>query len=230
MLGFQRYLFWFSIYKIRTLRRDKGEKDFFAFTAMLNDKDTVLDIGANIGIMTTHLAKKVKNGKVLCFEPMPDNVIALRMIMEHFNLSNVELFDIALGNEDDEIEMVMPVVNKVRKQGLSHVVHKDIADFNEGDRIRVTSRRLDSLLNDYPNPIQAIKIDVENFEYFVLDGAIELLKKHKPVVYCELWANENRNKCFALMRDIGYSIKVLDNRNLVDFNPEMHSTQNFFFV
>lgn len=230
LLGFQRYLFWFSIYKIRTLKWDKGEKDFFKFVQLLNNTDTVLDIGANIGIMTAHLAKTVKEGKVLCFEPMPDNILTLREIVEHFRLSNVEIFEIALGNENGDIEMVMPIVDNVRKQGLSHVVHDELNDFNEGNRIKVPLYKLDTLLSNNDSKIQAIKIDVENFEYYVFLGAKNILMKHKPMIYCELWDNENRKRCFNFLLGLGYQIKILKGSSLVEFDPQTDQTQNFFFV
>ena len=53
-------------------------------------------------------------------------------------------------------------------------------------------------LNGKDKKIGAIKMDVENFEYFVLEGGKELIKKHKPIIYTELWENQNREKCFQL--------------------------------
>lgn len=230
ILGFDRYLFWFSLYKIRTLRKDQGEKDFFHFVDLLNSKETVLDIGANIGIMTVHLAKKVKDGSVQCFEPMPDNINALKKIVDFYRLNNVTIHDVALGNEDGEIEMVMPVVEQVRKQGLSHVVHEEMTDFNEGDRFQVQLRKLDTILADRKGRIQAIKMDVENFEYHVLSGAQQLLSEDRPIIYCELWDNDNRKKCFDLMRSLKYDITILDGDLLVEHQPDKHQTQNFFFI
>jgi len=77
LLGFKNYLFIFSLYKILTLRKDKNEKDFFAFLHLLPENTAVLDIGANIGIMTVHLARTIKGVTVYSFEPMPNNIVAL---------------------------------------------------------------------------------------------------------------------------------------------------------
>ena len=79
-------------------------------------------------------------------------------------------------------------------------------------------------------PITAIKLDVENFEYFVLDGGKQTIIKHRPIIYTELWENENRDKCFNFIRNLNYSIKVLQNNELVDFDKKIHTTQNFFFI
>lgn len=86
-----------------------------------------------------------------------------------------------------------------------------------------------SAFKNLKQPLTAIKIDVENFEYFVLKGGENLLKKYKPLVYAELWDNENRNNCFSLMTSIGYQIKVLEQEALVSFEASKHQHQNFFF-
>ncbi len=190
----------------------------------------VLDIGANIGVMTYYLAQK-KDTSVLAFEPIPHNYAVLERVITHFKLKNVQLFKCALGNEKREIEMVMPVIGSVKMQGLSHVVHESIEENNTGEIYKVQQKKLDDLseMVSASKPVTAIKMDVENFEYFVLDGAKELLKKHKPIIYCELWDNENRNKCFELVKNLGYSIKVLEKGQLVPYTKEI-VTQNFFFI
>lgn len=229
LLGFDRYLLWFSWFKIKTLRRDRKEGDFIHFLGMLGAGDKVLDIGANIGIMTVHLARQCPNGTVHAIEPIPENFRALSRICKKFQLDNVELHQFALGEKEGELEMVMPEVSKVKMQGLSHVVHDSITEFNEGSRYKVPVHKLDDL-NEMTKGVKGIKIDVENFEYFVFKGGAEMLKRDRPVVYCELWANENRDKCFTLFRELGYQIKVLENDILVPFDLDRHKNQNFFFV
>lgn len=232
ILGFENYLLLFSLFKIRTLRIDKKENDFFFFLNLIGEDAGILDIGANIGIMTVHLARMAKNGTVYAFEPIPDNVNILRKIVSHFKLKNVKIFDIALGDKNGKIEMVMPVVDSVKMQGLSHVVHPSINEYNEGNKFSVEVRTLDDLFgNEHKNvEISAIKIDVENFEYFVLKGAEQLLRKFKPVIYIELWDNENRNKCFDFFEKMGYTIKVVENGNLEKFDETKHRKQNFVVI
>ncbi|MEM7036981.1 MAG: FkbM family methyltransferase [Bacteroidota bacterium] len=229
LLGFRRYLFWFSWFKIKTLSWDRKEGDFNHFLSLIPKDGKVLDIGANIGIMAVPLAKHCKQGEVHAIDPIPENFDALSRITGHFKLKNIHLYDFALGEKPGELEMVMPEVKGVQMQGLSHVVHDSIEDFNEGRRFKVPVHRLDDL--DFVQDVKAIKIDVENFEYFVFKGAEATLRRYKPMIYCELWANENRDKCFELLRDeLGYSIQVLSGGKLVPFNPETHENQNFFFI
>lgn len=229
LLGFKRYLFVFSLFKIRTLRWDRKEGDFLHFVSLLPPDATVLDIGANIGIMTAKLAQHCPRGHIHAFEPIPENFAALQRIVQHFKFKNVSLHSFALGEAPGEIQMVMPEVQNVKMQGLSHVVHESIDEFNEGQFYKVPIYRLDDLQAQLGIP-KAIKIDVENFEYFVFKGGEQMLRTHRPLIYCELWDNENRAKCFDLLQDIGYKIQILEQGKLIDFDPRKHQRQNFFFV
>ncbi len=228
VLGFGNYLFLFSWYKILTLKKDTRENDFFYFVEQLNDKDTVLDIGANIGFMSFFLAKKVKGGKVYSFEPIPENINTVLRIKKFFKLENVQVQDYALGDESKMLTMIMPLIGKAKKQGLSHVVDENNTE--KGLQFSVEQNRLDDIKLLKNQRIQGIKIDVENFEYQVFKGGFELIKSNKPIIYCELWDNENRTKCFNLLGDLGYQTKVLINGNLHLHDPKVHTTQNFFFV
>jgi FkbM family methyltransferase len=233
LFGFRNYLFLFSLYKIRTLRNDRKEGDFFLFLDLLPPDTLVLDIGANIGIMTAHLARSGKNLSVYAFEPMPNNIEALQRIIKWFSLgSRVTLFPIALGNTEGEVQMVMPVVGSVRMQGLSHVVHESITEFNEGIKVAVPLKTLDAMpeILNASRPISGIKIDIENFEYFALDGGKQMIARHKPIIYAELWDNDNRKNCFTLLTGMGYTIKVSDKGKLMHYNPAIHIKQNFIFT
>ncbi len=232
ILGFDTYLFVFSKFIIKRLEKDKKEKDFIYFLNIIPDNGIVLDIGANIGIMTVHLARKLKNSEIFAFEPMPQNISVLKKIINNYKLTNVKIFELALGNSNKDLEMVMPVVKSVKMQGLSHVVHDTINEFNDGIKINVNAKKLDDIdeLNNTTKNISAIKIDVENFEYYVFKGGERLITKHKPLIYCELWENDNRKKCFDFMTQKGYKIKCLENNKLIDINKTKTPKQNFFFI
>ncbi|MFH2143207.1 MAG: FkbM family methyltransferase [Bacteroidota bacterium] len=231
LLGINTYLYVFAKFIIRKLENDKKEKDFIFFLNLIPDNGIVLDIGANLGIMTVHLSKKLKNSTIFAFEPMPQNLITLNRIINHYKLNNVNVIDCALGDKSGEIEMVMPVVKSVKMQGLSHVVHDSITDFNEGIKLKVLVKKLDDYEELKQAKITAIKLDVENFEYFVLKGGENIIKSNQPLIYCELWDNENRQKCFDLVRSLGYKIYFLDDtkKELINIDNQKTEKQNFFF-
>ena len=43
-------------------------------------------------------------------------------------------------------------------------------------------------------------MDVENFEIHVLKGATHLIERCKPLIYIELWDNENRKACMQFLK------------------------------
>jgi FkbM family methyltransferase len=232
IFGFDRYLFVFSIFKIFTLKWDKNENHFFHFLNLLPQKGVFIDIGANIGIMTASAARRFPELEVHAFEPVAGNAKALKSILNFFNLKNVQLHEVALGNENGKIKMVMPVQNNVRFQGLSHVVHDSITENNEGDIYEVPIFRLDDFepVKHINQKIVGIKMDVENFESYVVKGGLNVIKQHSPILYIELCDNENRTSCFADFANIGYQPYTLKKNNLVLFDAQKHENHNFFFL
>jgi FkbM family methyltransferase len=229
ILGFQTYLFVFSVFKIKTLHSDPKEKDFFQFLSLLKDGEgAVLDIGANIGIMTVHLAQKLPNSIIHAFEPMPSNYSVLKKIVNRFKLNKVQLHEIALGDSKGKVKMILPENGKTKMQGLSHVKHDSITEWNEGEEFDVPLDTLDNLIKD--EKIQGIKIDVENFEYYALNGGKRILEQNHPVIYAELWDNQNRENCMKLLSDLSYTPYVVAENKLTVFNKELHKNQNFIFI
>jgi FkbM family methyltransferase len=229
LLGYSKYLYVFAIFKIKTLEKDQQEKDFFHFLTLLKDGDgDVLDIGANLGIMSYHLSKSLKVSKIHAFEPVPSNLIILKKIIAKYRLKNIELYPFALGDKKGSVEMVLPYYGRTIMQGLSHVVHDSINEWNEGERFDVSIDKLDNLFQG--RRIQGIKMDVENFEYFVLKGGEQLIDQNSPIIYTELWDNENRVNCFEFLIAKGYQTFVIEGEKLVPFQIDKHLSQNFIFL
>jgi len=228
LVGYKNYLFLFSLFTIRRIRGGRHEQEFTFFMGLLPARGTILDIGANIGIMTVSLARRFPDAQVFAFEPIPNNIEALEKVVSHYKLSNVTLFKTALGEQTGELKMILPVVNNSKMQGLSHVV-EDEHTGEKGMQYTVPVQKLD----DIPalrsaDSITGIKIDVENFEYYVLKGGEALLRQHKPVIYCELWDNERRKLCMDYLTGLGYAIHIYDGKGLVPFTGQ--PVINFFFV
>jgi FkbM family methyltransferase len=228
-LGLKNYLYAFALYKIKTLKSDKNENDFFLFLSLLKKgQGAVLDIGANLGIMSVHLAKKLPESTIHLFEPMPDNLAVLKRIVHKYKLTNTVIHDIALGDSSGTATMILPLQGQTVMQGLSHVKHDTIEDWNKGKEFQVKIECLDNVLQD--EIIQAIKIDIENFEYFALKGAENSITQNKPIIYAELWDNNNRIQCFDFLKSFGYKTYVSSKGKLASYDSTIHQTQNFIFI
>jgi FkbM family methyltransferase len=227
-LGFERYLFLISLFVYYKFRWDKNEKDFLSIFDVIHDDGIVLDIGANIGVMTAQFSKRLPNSIVYSFEPVPYNLRTLKRVISYFKLKNVTVYDFALGDSNGQTKIVVPISGAAKKQGLSHII--DVNENAKGEEFEIEIKRLDDLpeFKNSTKKITAIKIDVEGYEYFVLNGGKELIKKNRPVIYCELWTGPERERTFELMKSLQYNIKVAQNNKLVDFKNQFK--YNFYFI
>jgi FkbM family methyltransferase len=229
LFGYTNYLYFFSQFKIKTLKRDKKEGHFFHFLDLLeNGKGDILDVGANIGIMSHYLSKRFPLDTIHAFEPMPDNLVVLNKIIAKNKLKNVICYDFAVGEQESTVKMILPENGKTKEQGLSHVKHESITEWNDGIEFEVACKKLDTVLKG--KTIQGIKMDVENFEYFALKGAKELLQNQHPIIYTELWDNDNRQRCFTFLNELNYEAFVVEKQKLVSFKKGVHTQQNFIFM
>lgn len=217
VFGFETYLYYFSRYKIANLHRDPNEKIIFRFRELVSEGSLILDIGANLGFVTYHLAQKPACS-VLSFEPIPTNLSVLTRIVTRKKLTNVTICPYALGDVNASLEMVMPFQNGIPMQGLSHV--KTEGEPVEGYEFTVPVKRLDELaeIKASGKRVGGIKIDAEDYEYFILTGGLDLIRNNKPVICVELWENENRQRSLTLLTSLGYTPYVLSEGNLVELN------------
>lgn len=212
------------------LKKDKYEISFRQFMDLIKDGDSILDIGANIGITAVPMARAFPDKTLHAFEPIPENASALKRVIAHYKLKNVVLHEIALGEAPGELKLVLPVINGVKMQGLSHVYREgEDSEWNRGEIFSIPVKKLDDVDGlQRLKKLAAIKIDVENFEYYVLKGGRELLTKHSPVIYCELWDNEMRQPVMDYLKELGYGVKIFVGDNLVDFTGQTEN--NFIFI
>lgn len=227
VLGLRNYLYLFARFVIIKLPYSKNERDFLQFVELIEDGDHILDVGANIGVMTYYFSKKLPRSVVHAFEPIPENHHVLLRVKQHFKLYNVNTYAFALGNENGQVNMIMPETNKVYLHGLSHVEKENHE--NKGNSYSVAIKKLDDL-DEFKNArINAMKIDVEEHEYQVLCGAENLIQKNRPMIYCELWDSENRTKSIDFISKLNYKVFIYQRKSLKSFNDQ-RGFQNFFFI
>jgi FkbM family methyltransferase len=143
--------------------------------------DTIIDVGANIGTETLLFALRVGvTGRVIAFEPLPDNFTILRKLVASNQMENVSLFQAAVGSCAGQIAFVPPAASWSIGEG--HVSTGGAVD----NEISVQSVTLDELYEqgDWRAP-RMIVMDVEGAELAVLRGAEALIAKCKPYVILE---------------------------------------------
>jgi FkbM family methyltransferase len=157
--------------------------------------DTVLDIGANIGLVTLRLAKRVgPTGTVHAFEPSPSIAARLRASLLVNSINNVRVHELALGDETGTLPITIPAGNA----GMASMIAGRVI----GETHQVPVKRLDDM---DVGPIAFIKMDVEGFEEKVLRGFSGTLKRCPPrVILFE--QNDAREAPIELLIRHGYRI------------------------
>ena len=128
---------------------------------------TALDIGANVGLWSRDLVDNF--AKVVAFEP----VAVFRECLEK-NVTGANFFisPLALGDHDTQATMIIT-------EGNSGHSHLDPATLGTGD---VQVVKLDNLNME---DVDYIKIDCEGYEYRVLQGAEQTVKRCRPIMVIE---------------------------------------------
>ena len=122
---------------------------------------TFMDIGGNIGSYAL-IASEQKLAKIHAFEPHPETFRLLQKNIELNHRSNVTLHSMALGSSEGAVfltDQSGSSVNHIVSGGLPLV-----------GTIAVHCRRMDMLCKDFMISPQIVKLDVEGFEYDVLQG------------------------------------------------------------
>ncbi len=175
----------FMMKRSNCIRKGRYSYQYAKLIAILNiipdnKRKTVLDIGSNIGTWTYSLVDFFDF--VHCFEPLKIHCDCWIMNLKEY--SNVKLYPIALGDEDEKVEMHIPrfstagayIANtknpaKPIQPGEGVVIKRDISvkcldEFNFED-------------------VDFIKIDTEGYELNVLKGAKETILRTKPYIFLE---------------------------------------------
>jgi FkbM family methyltransferase len=145
------------------------------FKKHIKTGDSVLDIGANIGFHTLYFSELVgPTGKVLAFEPVPSNFEKLTNNITLNNYQNIKAEHFALGNKNELMKIAAD--EKSINPGAFNL-------FDQSGTIEITCKIGDEVIGD--NKVDFIKIDVEGYESFVIEGLANTIKKNRPTIVFE---------------------------------------------
>ncbi len=154
-----------------------------AFNNALKPTDTVVDIGANIGIRTLGFARRVPAGRVVSFEPHPRTFERLRSHVERNGCSNVLLLNMGVG-EVRRDERIFEVVGS--NSGMNRILPSSSQDSSIPSEAIVIAP-LDEVLREHGiSQVDAIKMDVEGYEMHVLKGSRQVIERDRPLLFIEL--------------------------------------------
>lgn len=232
-------------------RKELTEPEFGIFRFFAGNTGTVLDVGANFGYSVSSIWATAPSCRILSFEPNPWHVVCLQEI-KRLRPGQYDFVHTGLGNRDDVIRFTVPVIEGIGISGLisaaiesetdwaipenllQHMftyvpnVEKPQLQFAE---VEWTVHPLDAILSarhyDVPlDEIIAVKMDVEGFEAEVIEGAIETIRHHRPLLMIE---GANRNPAVVgPLQALGYQYADFQSERLVLSNQPSTQTSGFF--
>jgi len=141
------------------------------FLGAVHRGDTVYDIGANVGLYTIFLSKRVgPEGHVIAFEPDSRNHLRLQENIQLNGLVNVISFRKALG---DERRIASLYIHK-DNPGQSTLLTSQDPRFREAETVEVVNGDACRETKGLPVP-RLVKMDVEGYEYSVPHGLRQTL-------------------------------------------------------
>lgn len=160
-------------------------------------KDWVcFDCGANVGYYTIMLSKCAYEGIVHSFEPT-DTILLLEKNCADNDCKNVIFHNIGVGNKTGIFkENVYKFWGKNPKPEIKEYAFTKLDDFYKANSIK---------------RIDFIKIDVDSFDYEVIEGSANLLRELSPLVLVELnhalfKRNRKPEDVVKFMKGLNYSI------------------------
>jgi FkbM family methyltransferase len=167
---------------IERLRHGQYQKTNWEFAQLLiDDWSCAVDVGSNNACNAIHYAKRFSH--VECFEPTPLAQQLWTNTVRDNQVQNVSLHKFAVGEIAKRVEMLAHPKNG----GHNHI--RATANPTIKDIYTVDVKTLDSF--NFQN-VGFVKIDVEGYEQFVLEGASQLIQQSRPTIQLEIVSSQCR--------------------------------------
>jgi len=145
--------------------------------------DVVLELGANIGIITILLARRVApGGHIYAFEPSPKS---LQVLSDHLSLNGVSegQATIVPAAVSDTCGRAMFYFDGTAGQSTLSAKHRDVP---AATSVEVETVTIDAFCSRRKIAPKFIKIDIEGYELHALRGAELTLRRYRPTVLVEM--------------------------------------------
>jgi FkbM family methyltransferase len=216
-------------YWYRGSRRE--EKSMKLFQDIVQPGMVVAEVGGHIGYISMFFAKLVgPNGMVIVFEPGLNNLNYTRKNLS--SLQNVRLEEIGLAAQDGTLIFFEESLTGQNNTFATDFRGVEINQKSAHVAVNVTNRSVKvKTLDNYFSTTTPdfIKIDVEGFEYQVLLGGLQLMKR-KTMWMVEV--QSNREEIYELLHDHGYvlfneSREILESPDRLKYNTFcLHRTEH----
>ena len=201
---------WRTRFPSAAAARDRQDNEHLGvlLAALLAPDSNCVDVGGNVGSVIGRIVELAPEGTHHVFEPIPELAASLRA-----RFPRVQVHELALSNVSDE-ERDFAFVRS--RPGYSGFRERRYPGREEIEGIVVRTARLDDVLPAGYAPT-FVKIDVEGAELEVMQGAVETMTRHRPVVVFEhglgasdFYGTRPEHVFDLLVGEVGYRLFDLD--------------------
>jgi FkbM family methyltransferase len=197
--------------------------------------DTVIDIGANVGVYSKILSELVgPNGRVYSIEPFPSTFEVLCYNIKKLHLDNVEPINVAVSDSEAVVTMVLPHDSSGAETHYRASIVTDHGDEGKSETANVKATTIDANFLSVSGTISFIKCDVEGHELACIKGAAKFLARSKAAWLIEVSGEPDdmdsaAYSVFKLLQNQDYFAWWYDGDKLRKYCPGDKST-NYFFL
>ncbi len=214
----------YLLYRLNLLKKDRKFKFHYLVRKLIQNDDTVIDIGANLGYFSKTFSRLTPNGKVICIEPLPQYYEVLNYFIG--KRKNVSIHNVALGKENGEVTMVLPRSNGMIRTGLPYISKTPTESEHPTQKVAIVPPH--TLFSELKK-IDYIKCDVEGYEWIIFQEMQGLLEQHMPLVQIEI-SDENKEKLLDYFANLGYLQFGIKDHSFVEEHGEQQEAGDYLFV
>lgn len=199
------------------------------FMTLARQSRVFFDVGANIGYYSLLAASLNSALKIYSFEPVPAPFRYLSDSVALNEFHNITPVEVAISDQDGETTFYLSRNPKFASFISDHLTSTGSLDKGQGhrthliDEVQVKTQTLDHFVEEQEVPgVDLMKLDTEATEHLVLAGAQNILKKHKPTVFCEVLSGKVEDEIAAAFSEHGYLMFRLDDDEIVPVTDLKH--------
>ena len=163
------------------------------------DGDVVIDIGAQVGVVSAYLGKKYPFIKIIAFEPVKENYDRLVRNLEANGVQNVTPLNMAVTSDGRDVVM----------DGSLDMNSGSMNIYGKG-KATIKSMTIDDIMRTFHiDNIRLLKIDAEGAEYEILESSEHLLDKIGAIRgEIHPMAGKSQEELMTLIRSYIHDVKM----------------------
>lgn len=149
-----------------------GSTDFYVLTNVwlleeydnkkiqIRKDDTIIDIGAHVGLFTIYVSQFCTNGRIYCYEPIKENYDLLGYNIELNNIKNATIFQKAVTDKTSIVRMFL------NQDDAAHNIFTESSKYVDVESVSLK----DIFDSNKIEKCDLLKLDCEGSEYIILNS------------------------------------------------------------